>query len=431
MQERLRVHATSLLTGHRTTARHGQARAFVLAATLAALAMVAIAGPLPAAAAAEPTVSKVEPGSGPVAGGTTVTITGTNFTGATAVMFGSRKAKSFKVNSEFVIVAVSPLWGSGNAIAEVTVTTPGGTSHLTIGDSFIYEPTVTRLEPRSGPTTGGTSVTITGSAFEGHFENGAGEMPPFVSAVSFGSESAASFKANSPTSINAVSPPGTGAVDVTVKTLGGLSPISPADRFTFGPPHYYVNGARLKEGAMNMKTFIGWGTLIFKGVKGGIPGNKITCHWAAAGTLLNPAGQSAGEGSTQVFSGYACQQEFVCPSETTSSALVAEKLPWRAELTEEVPGTIRQETESERVSVECFKGETLVTTVPFHQGPSEKGQRPKVVNGTSALHPSALEYDEGAGILELGDEATITGRFEGALKLLGYNAQEMIGAKNP
>ena len=42
--------------------------------------------------AGPPTVTSVSPNSGPAAGGTSVTITGTNFTGATAVTFGGTAA---------------------------------------------------------------------------------------------------------------------------------------------------------------------------------------------------------------------------------------------------------------------------------------------------------------------------------------------------
>jgi IPT/TIG domain len=188
------------------------------------------------------TVSKVEPDKGSASGGTSVTITGTNFTGATEVRFGSRAAASFTVNSSTSITAVSPPWGSGNAIAEVTVATPVATGTYSGGDSFIYEPVVTKIAPGSGPAAGGTSVTITGAAFQGLFENGAGEMPPFVSSVMFGSHEAASFKVESEDTIVAISPPGAGTADVTVTTLGGTSAKSSVDRFAYttssptGPP---------------------------------------------------------------------------------------------------------------------------------------------------------------------------------------------------
>ena len=51
------------------------------------------------AQSSEPTVTNVNPNTGPTSGGTSVTITGTNFSGATAVSFGSNAAASFTVNS--------------------------------------------------------------------------------------------------------------------------------------------------------------------------------------------------------------------------------------------------------------------------------------------------------------------------------------------
>jgi hypothetical protein len=82
-----------------------------------------------------PTVSKVEPSEGPEAGGTKVTITGTGFTGATAVKFGANPAKSFKVESATAIAAESP---AGTGTVDVTVTTAGGMSATSSADHFTY-----------------------------------------------------------------------------------------------------------------------------------------------------------------------------------------------------------------------------------------------------------------------------------------------------
>lgn len=72
-------------------------------------------------------------------------------------------------------------------------------------------PTVTSLGTTSGPTTGGTSVTITGTDLEN------------VSAVSFGSNPAASFKAESEGQLTAVAPANANAasVSVSVTTVAG------------------------------------------------------------------------------------------------------------------------------------------------------------------------------------------------------------------
>ncbi len=57
---------------------------------------------------AAPTVTAVSPNTGPTAGGTGVTITGTGFTGATAVDFGANAATGVTVNSDTSITATSP-----------------------------------------------------------------------------------------------------------------------------------------------------------------------------------------------------------------------------------------------------------------------------------------------------------------------------------
>src|SRR5206468_7293289 len=64
-----------------------------------------------------PAVTGLSPGSGPTAGGTEVTVTGTGFTGATAVSFGGTAATSFAVNSDTQITATAP----DNAVCEVVV----------------------------------------------------------------------------------------------------------------------------------------------------------------------------------------------------------------------------------------------------------------------------------------------------------------------
>ena len=91
-------------------------------------------------------------------------------------------------------------------------------------------PTVTLISPNSGPVTGGTSVTITGTNFS--CSSGLG-----VPEVKFGSATATSFITYSSTSIIATSPAGTGTVHVTVKnSIGAISATSAADQFTYAPP---------------------------------------------------------------------------------------------------------------------------------------------------------------------------------------------------
>ena len=110
-----------------------------------------------------PTVTSVSPNSGVAAGGTAVTITGTNFAAGATVTFGSASATNVVVVNSTTITATTPA-GSAGAVT-VTVTVSGQSGSLTNGFTYVVPPTVTSVSPNNGPTTGGTVVTITGTNF--------------------------------------------------------------------------------------------------------------------------------------------------------------------------------------------------------------------------------------------------------------------------
>jgi choice-of-anchor C domain-containing protein len=165
-----------------------------------------------------PPQSPLAPNSGSAAGGTTVLVTGSGFTGATGVLFGSAPAESFTILDDDVIQAVAP---PGAGTVSVTVTTPEAPAGLTV-DSYTYVG-VQSVSPASGPTAGGTWVTITGSGLTE------------ATNVLFGSTPAQAIQPLSDTQVEALSPPGTGTADVTVDTVdGGTTPVSAADEFSYG-----------------------------------------------------------------------------------------------------------------------------------------------------------------------------------------------------
>ena len=117
-------------------------------------------------AAPAPTVSGVSPAQGPIAGGTTVAISGTDFTNASAVYFGSSHATSVTHLSDTQLTAVAPAGPSGGGAVNVTVVTPSGTSPTSANDQFVYGgPSASAITPTAGPGIGGTTVTVTGSGF--------------------------------------------------------------------------------------------------------------------------------------------------------------------------------------------------------------------------------------------------------------------------
>ncbi len=100
----------------------------------------------------------------------------------------------------------------------------GGRAYARKGAAWVFGkyPSVEAVTPDKGPSTGGTTVTITG------------ENLAEARAVRFGETEAASFSVTSNKSIVAVSPPGTGSVEVTVETPIGLSESdASADQFTY------------------------------------------------------------------------------------------------------------------------------------------------------------------------------------------------------
>jgi sugar lactone lactonase YvrE len=172
-----------------------------------------------------PAVTGVSPSTGPAAGGTAVTVSGSSLTGG-SVTFGTAAATGVSCSATSC-TATSP---AGTGTVNVTVTSPGGTSATSTADQFTYSttpppaPVVTGVSPSTGPAAGGTAVTVSGSSLTG-------------GSVTFGTAAATGVSCSA-TSCTATSPAGTGTVNVTVTTPGGTSATSTADQFTYSttPP---------------------------------------------------------------------------------------------------------------------------------------------------------------------------------------------------
>ncbi len=214
-----------------------------------------------------PSVTSVTPESGPEAGGTSVTVTGTQLKGVKAVKFGSVEATSFKVSSGTSVKATAPAHAAGTV--DVTVTSAEGTSPTTSADHFTYvaKPAVTNVQPNVGAASGGTTVMITGTGFTS------------ASGVKFGQSKATSYTVLSGTWISAVSPAGKGTVDVTVGTPGGTSATGSADQFA------YRSG----------KIPLGWGDNSAGELGDGTTTGPETCGGVACSRIAVSASGSPGE----------------------------------------------------------------------------------------------------------------------------------------
>jgi len=121
---------------------------------------------------------------------------------------------------------------AGATIGEAAPDVPARFANLQTPNAAIFlnadvaiTPVVTGIAPASGPTGGGTVVTITGQYLDG------------TTSVRFGGLNASSFTVISPTEIIASTPiQPAGTVDVRVSGPGAPSAISAADQFTYRAP---------------------------------------------------------------------------------------------------------------------------------------------------------------------------------------------------
>jgi YVTN family beta-propeller protein len=172
-------------------------------------------GPSPAA------VTLISPSSGLAGGGTSVTITGTSFTGATAVEFGGTLAL-FEINSSSSITAIAP---AGSGTVDVTVTTPAGTSATSAADRFTYIPTLTLTSTASSATQVGQSYSQTNVA--------GGGTSPYTYSVSAGTLPAGITLSTSAGTVSGT-PTTAGPFSYTIEVTDSGSPAQTATQATNG-----------------------------------------------------------------------------------------------------------------------------------------------------------------------------------------------------
>jgi hypothetical protein len=236
-------------------------------------------------------VTGLSPASGPTAGGTTVTVTGSGFTGVTGVIFGTTRTAP-TVDSDTQLTATSP---QGTGTVPVTLVTAGGTSVPAGQFSYVAVPAVpivSSVTPANGPPTGGTTVVITGSGFTG------------ASSVSFGTTPVVPT-VDSDTQISVTSPAGTGVVDVTVVAPGGTSAATSASQFSYttppaAPTVTSINPARGPDTGGTAVTISGTGFTGATDVSFGGVGAKFTVVSDTEITATSPASSTDGPADVTV-----------------------------------------------------------------------------------------------------------------------------------
>ncbi len=164
---------------------------------------------------AAPIVTSFTPTAG--VAGASVVITGTGFTGATAVKFNGTAAVSPSIDNDGQITAMVP---NGATSGLISVTTPNGTGS-SVNPFTVGVPTVASFTPSGGPAA--TSVTITGTNFG---------SPQGSSTVKFGATLATGVTNWSDTSITVPVPAGASTSTISVTTAAGTG--TSANSFTVG-----------------------------------------------------------------------------------------------------------------------------------------------------------------------------------------------------
>ena len=160
-----------------------------------------------------PTFTSLSVTAGPLAGGTTTVITGTNLESATAVTVdGVAATRSSNTSTSLTITTPGPRTAGAK---NIVVTTAGGTVTATGAFTYVTAPTISSLSVTSGSTAGGTVSAITGTNMLNTTAVTVGGVP-------------ATFETNTATSITITTPASVtdGAKNVVLTTAGGSSTLS-------------------------------------------------------------------------------------------------------------------------------------------------------------------------------------------------------------
>ncbi|NII52338.1 beta strand repeat-containing protein [Frigoribacterium endophyticum] len=110
-----------------------------------------------------PAVVSISPTAGPTAGGQTVVVSGTGLAGVTDVTFGGVAATIVGTPTDTRVTVVTPAGVAGPV--DVVLDGADGAAVLEDGYTYLAEPGAASVDPGSGSTTGGDTVTVIGGPF--------------------------------------------------------------------------------------------------------------------------------------------------------------------------------------------------------------------------------------------------------------------------
>ena len=216
-------------------------------------------------------VTTVTPAQGPIAGGTRVQLAGVGFLSFSKVVFGSSEGVDVVVENDGSITVTTPPHPAGPVA--VTVQRPSGAT-TTLADGFFYttDIAVDSVDPATGPSTGGTPITLRGAGFNADTK------------VVIGGHLAVSSHVLDPATLIAVTPPGTpGPRDVLIVNAMGSAVRRKGFAYVVPPAIARCTPAVVPTGTTTLVTVSGTG----------LGGAGTASATGAAATLAGASGADA------------------------------------------------------------------------------------------------------------------------------------------
>jgi hypothetical protein len=256
------------------------------------------------AAVAAPTLTSISPASHTAGSSFTVTLTGTNLTGTSAVnvtrpgggTVGITVSNIVVVNDTTVTATFTIAGGANRSARNVSVTTPGGTSNTVV--FTIVAPVLTSVTPSSGNRGTSVPVTLAGTGFTGASQvtisgGGAGAIGVSAFTVVSDTQITATFSIPAAATLGghnvAVVTPGGTTGNVTFTVTGTIALTGPTPALTTGTPNtttkngvVTVSNGAAATGAITLNA-------VPTVIKTAGPGTfSVTGGTCASGTVLNP-----------------------------------------------------------------------------------------------------------------------------------------------
>jgi hypothetical protein len=259
-------------------------------------------------------VTGLSPREGPLAGGTTLTLTGQGFDDEVTVLVGGASATGLTRTGSTSLTVVTPR-GQQADLVDVVVYNKNGVSTQRRAFRYLPDLRVSRLAPLSGPAAGGTVVTLTGSGFTGATE------------VRFGAVAGTGLAVSNDGALTVTTPAqALGAVDVTVTTPRGTWTVRRGFSYVdaAGPLAVYAVAPRLVA-AQDTVTLVGQGldAPSLTVTIGGVPAT-VGARTPTSAVVTVPARGSAPRRSDVVVT-------------AGTSATLAQGVTWRVGLTSVAP----------------------------------------------------------------------------------------------